>query len=152
MSNQMSQQLDPSEPPYFTVSLRYFAIHQKQFDIVAYSKIGEMLLKAIMEANSFFEQLGLPQRFSQDSKLISEYNEVYMARKNGEPKSDYPSKSRCFFSLKIDFELDMTIQHANVKQNRFCVVFSEKAVIMSGQVVHTIENKFETKERPEIGQ
>ena len=73
-----------------------------------------MLLKAIIEANTFFEAQNFPQRFSEDPKTISELYEVYMARKNGEPKSDYPSKSY-FSKAALDFELDMPIKHANVK-------------------------------------
>ena len=51
-----------------------------------------MLLKAITEANNFFEQHNFPQRFSVDINPSSDLYEVYMAKGSGKPKSDYPSK------------------------------------------------------------
>lgn len=91
-----------------------------QLEVVDYSTIGEILLKAIGEANQFFQMNHLPHRFNNDvSALVDDVYDVYMAKKdNGKPKDDYPN-----------FEMKMTVKTAKVKQNRFSVVFSEKALL-----------------------
>ena len=68
-----------------------------------------MLLKAITEANNFFEAHKFTQRFSEDISPNSELYDVYMAKGSGEPKSDYPSKSLSGCD-HLDFELDMPIK------------------------------------------
>jgi|688.fasta_scaffold1405943_1 hypothetical protein len=46
-------------------------------------------------------------------------------KNNGFPKDDYPSKT--FFNF-VDFEVEMLVKQANVKQNRFTVVFTQNSL------------------------
>lgn len=51
--------------------------------------------------------------------------DIYMAKKDsGKPKDDYPN-----------FETKMSVKTAKVKENRFSVVFSERALILSPPIV-----------------
>ena len=51
-----------------------------------------------------------------------------MAKKNnGKPKDDYPSKW-LFVNSLLDFENHMLVKTANVKQNRFSVIYTRRAV------------------------
>jgi len=52
-----------------------------------------MLLSAVREANTDFEDMQLPIRFTEDLSGGDEVYDIYMAKKkNGKPKNDYPSK------------------------------------------------------------
>ncbi len=84
-----------------------------------FAKIGEVLLKAVNEANAFFLNSQLPHRFYTDeSKFTDEILDMFMAKKkNGRPKEDYPP-----------FEMTMTVKDAKVKLNRFCVLYSDQAI------------------------
>jgi hypothetical protein len=35
---------------------------------------------------------------------------------------------------QIDFELDMPIKQANVKQNRFCIVYNERSIVQTAKI------------------
>lgn len=61
----------------------------------------------------------LPHRFkNRVEDLTDDKYDVYMAKKNnGKPKDDYPN-----------FEVKMTVKEANVKENRFSVIFSTEAI------------------------
>ena len=89
-----------------------------------FSTIGEVLLKAVNEANLFFKTAELKHRFNNDPKAFVEdvFDMMIAKKKNGKPKDDYPP-----------FEMTQTIKEANVKNNRFSVLFSEKALIEAGQ-------------------
>lgn len=57
------------------------------------NNVGEMLSKAIVECNESLEAAELTHRFTTDISQGDEIYDVYMAKKkNGKPKSDYPSK------------------------------------------------------------
>lgn len=57
----------------------------------------------------------------------SEYD-MYAARKNGKPKDDYPSKYFLVI-LTTDFDMNVIIKGAGVKNNHFSVIFSDKTVV-----------------------
>jgi hypothetical protein len=61
----------------------------------------------------------MPHRFkNRVEDLTDDKYDVYMAKKNnGKPKDDYPN-----------FEVKMTVKEANVKENRFSVIFSTDAI------------------------
>ena len=61
----------------------------------------------------------MPHRFKNCVEdLTDDKYDVYMAKKNnGKPKDDYPN-----------FEVKMTVKEANVKENRFSVIFSTDAI------------------------
>jgi hypothetical protein len=65
-----------------------------KFEIVDYSSIGEMLQKAVIEANQFFSQHAMPQRFKLDMPEVNKCYEIFMSKKSGKPKTDYPGKLR----------------------------------------------------------
>ena len=52
-----------------------------------------MLLGAIDLANSMFEECGVTLRLKEDLSGGEADYDVYAARKNGNPKDDYPSKT-----------------------------------------------------------
>ena len=54
--------------------------------------------------------MSMPQRFLTDKSY-----EIYMSKKTGKPKTDYP-----------DFELTFKIKDANVKKNRFTVIYTQE--------------------------
>jgi hypothetical protein len=64
-----------------------------QFEISEQSKIADMLLGAIDLANSMFEECGVTLRLKEDLSGGEADYDVYAARKNGNPKDDYPSKT-----------------------------------------------------------
>ena len=61
----------------------------------------------------------MPHRFkNRVEDLTDDKYDIYMAKKNnGKPKDDYPN-----------FEVKMTVKEANVKENRFSVIFSSDAI------------------------
>ena len=86
MSNHIAETVNSEEPPYHEVS-NFMIANSIQFDVVDYCEIGEMVQKALLEANNFFEQMSMPQRFLNEK--IDLY-EIYMSKKTGKPKTDYP--------------------------------------------------------------
>ena len=90
-----------------------------QIEVVDYSKIGEILIRAINEANQFFDAMKLQHQFKSNiSDLPESTYDVYMAKKdNGKPKDDYPT-----------FDYKMSVKSAKVKKNRFSVAYNEDAL------------------------
>ena len=51
-----------------------------------------MMQKAVIEANQFFSQHFMPQRFKLDLPELNKFYEIFMSKKSGKPKTDYPGK------------------------------------------------------------
>ena len=88
-----------------------------------------MLSKAILDCNESFEVLNLPHRLVEDVTRGDDVYDVFMAKKkNGKPKDDYPSKF-WLFKVCLDFEMATMVKTADVKKNRFSVIYTSKALI-----------------------
>jgi hypothetical protein len=67
--------------------------------------------------------------------------DMYAARKNGKPKDDYPSKYRQKFNCLLDFDVNVIIQGAGVKNNHFSVIFADKTVISVDDKKKTLDQE-----------
>jgi hypothetical protein len=78
--------------------------HIFQFEVLYNCNIGAMLQKALIEANEFFKENNMDQRFEDDPKLLLDESlfEIYMAKKSGLPKTGYPGISTNY-SLNVIF-------------------------------------------------
>ena len=90
-----------------------------------------MLIKAIEQTNSIFEDTMCNLKLKEDLSGGEQDYEMYSARKNGHPRDDYPSKQSKYLLNLIDFDLSVQVKNAGVKNNLFCVLFTESAVVSS---------------------
>ena len=84
-----------------------------------------MVLMAVKQANISFQNLGFSHRFKEE--FSDDAYEIMWAKKNGNPNEDYPSKNCSIYIL--DFEINQLIKSANVKLNRFSVVYQQSSVL-----------------------